>query len=331
MLRYLGYGQKDFSEDPILVMNRFNWEFYACMRGRMRPTGLQGGGEVFCAEPRLWVFPPHHPHGWESRGKVDRAVFHFTSVPEVIRESCAKDGYFSLPLERTDVEMIRRLGKSLEPCFRAPSPAALLLFERALIDLSLLLLRGRDFGATLPLETVAIERAERTTEWYISHLHERPTLKRLADVMHLSVAHLRRQFRLVYGKSPHAVLMQLRLEKAAQYLANTGDTLDVIARRSGFNSASDLCRVFKKRLKVYPNEWRTQVAGREKPEHQVRRLVARVDPLAAAQTDRELDAEIERRKRTRSGGISRPKRTVAGSPRRGRGGAVTGRTASVRA
>ena len=281
MLRYLAYGPKDLAAGPIVPMTRFNWEFYASLRGRLRPTGGGLEEEVFAKEPRLWVFPPDQPHGWESRRKVDRAVFHFSSVPDVIREACAERGYLSMPLEATDVEMIRQLGKSLEPHYRSPSPASLLLFDRALIDLSLLLLRGREFGAALPLETVAVERVERATEWYLSHLHERPTLEALADVVHVSVAHLRRQFRVVYGKSPHIVLTHLRLERAAQLLANTGDTLEVISRKSGFNSASDLCRVFKRRFKVYPNEWRTQVAGTEKPEEQVRRLIARVDPEAA--------------------------------------------------
>ncbi len=267
-------------------MTRFNWEFYACLKGSLRPTGEGFEEGKFERAPMLWVFPPERAHGWESRRKIDRAVFHFSTVPDVIREACAEHGHLSMALEPEEADMVRQLGKSIEPHYRSPTPASLLLFDRALIDLSLLLLRGRDFGAALPLETVAVERVERATEWYLSHLHERPTLDALAEVVHVSVAHLRRQFRLVYGKSPHLVLTQLRLERAAQLLANTGDTLDVISRRSGFNSASDLCRVFKRRFKVYPNEWRTQVAGKERPEEQVKRLIARVDPAALRATPR---------------------------------------------
>jgi hypothetical protein len=81
------------------------------------------------------------------------------------------------------------------------------------------------------------------------------------------------------------------MERASHLLANGDDTLDVVAKKSGFNSASDLCRVFKRQMKVYPNEWRTQVAGQERPELQARRLVARVNPAAAARTERELDAK----------------------------------------
>lgn len=295
MLRYLAYGPKNFASAPVLVMTRFNWEFYATLRGSLRPTGISSEPESFAARPTLWLFPPDRPHGWESLRQVDRLVLHFSSVPDVIREACVERGFLSIPLEPADVEQLRALGKSLEGHYRLPTPASLLLFDRALIDLSLLFLRGRDFGAALPLETVAVERVERVIEWYLSHLHERPTLKGLADVVHVSPAHLRRQFQLVYGQSPHLVLTHMRLEKAAQLLATTGDTLDVVAERSGFNSASDLCRVFLRRFKAYPNEWRTQVAGKEQPNQQIERLIARVAPEAAA-----LSEQRKKRARTAS-------------------------------
>lgn len=258
-------------------MDRFNWEFYACLRGKLRPTFEGEQPEEAGATPRLWLFPPQHRHGWQSAKTVERAVFHFSSVPDVIRDACRERGQLSMPLEKEDVEMIRALCRSLKPHYRAPTPTAMLLFERALIDLSLLFLRGRNFGVALPLETLAVERVERVSEWYLAHLHERPTLEALADVAHVSVAHLRRHFQLVHGRSPHAVFTQLRVERAAELLGTTNDTLEAIARRSGFNSASDLCRVFKRRMKVYPNEWRTQVANKEAPADQVWRHKARVE------------------------------------------------------
>jgi AraC family transcriptional regulator len=277
MIRYLAYGQKDFSHAPVPPMTRFNWEFYANLRGSLRPTQESETNTAYSPTPRLWLFPPELPHGWESKQRVDRIVLHFSSVPDVIREACVENGYLSMSLESADVEMLRRIGRELKPHYRSPTPTSLLLFDRALIDLSLLFLRGRDFGAALPLETVAVERVQRAVEWYLSHLHQRPSLEALADVVHISTAQLRRQFRLVYGKSPHLVLTNLRLERSAQLLATGDDKLDVIARLSGFNSASDFCRVFKNRFDVYPNEWRTQVVGSENPEQKLQRLIARVE------------------------------------------------------
>jgi len=262
-------------------MTRFNWEFYANLRGSLRPIRETENQKDFTTTPTLWLFPPDKAHGWEAPRTLERLVLHFSSVPDVIREACAGTGFLSVSLNPDDVAMLRRMGPELKPHYRSPTPASLLLFDRTLIDLSLLFLRGRDFGASLPLETVAVERVQRAIEWYLSHLHQRPTLEALAGAVHISTAHLRRQFRLVYGKSPHLILTNLRLERAAQLLATSNDTLDAVARRSGFNSASDFCRVFKHRFDVYPNEWRTQIGGEEKLGEQLQRLIARVETKPA--------------------------------------------------
>lgn len=277
MLRYLAYGMKDLSVNPVEPMTRFNWEFYANLRGALRPTVEADKQAAFETAPTLWVFPPDQVHGWQSPRRFDRVVFHFSSVPDVIREACSGRGFLKVPLLPGDVDLLRRIGGELIPHYRSPTPASLLLFDRALIDLCLILLRERNFAAALPLETVAVERVQRAVEWYLSHLHQRPTLEALADAVHISTAHLRRQFRLVYGSSPHLVLTNLRLERAAQLLSTTDNTLDVVARGSGFNSASDFCRVFKHRFDVYPNEWRTQIGGAENRDQQLQRLVARVE------------------------------------------------------
>lgn len=277
MLRYLAYGPKDLDAAPVPPMTRFNWEFYANLRGSLRPTTESVTQPAFETAPALWLFPPDNAHGWQSKRRIDRIVLHFSSVPDVVREACAGPGFLKTTLSPDDVAALRRMGDELKTHYRSPTPASLLLFDRALIDLSLLFLRGRDFAAALPLETVAVERVQRAVEWYLSHLHQRPTLDALADAVHISTAHLRRQFRLVYGRSPHLVLTNLRLERAAQLLATTDNTLEVVARSSGFNSASDFCRVFKHRFDVYPNEWRTQIGGEEDRTQQLQRLVARVE------------------------------------------------------
>lgn len=277
MLRYLAYGPKDFARTPLVVSTRFNWEFYANLNGWLRPT-LPTGTSFPFARHKLWLFAPDTAHGWESSGEIERVVFHFSSVPDVIQTFWPKSGYIEATLKPAEIASLRKLATSLEPHYRAPTPESILLFQRALIDLCLILLRDRKFDANVPLETVAVERVERAIQWYLARLEERPTLDTVADSVHVSTAHLRRQFKLVYGKSPHAVLTHLRLERASEMLASTTDKLEVIARRCGFNSASDLCRVFHRHHRVYPTVWRTYLSGTEKTDgadDQIQRLLAR--------------------------------------------------------
>lgn len=260
-------------------MTRFNWEFFANLSGALRPTGSQVSGEGgFDSRPTLWVFAPDNPHGWQWEGAIERVVFHYSSVPEPLREACvARGGALSARLTEADVAALRELAASLTGHYRAPTPVSLLHFDRALIDLSLILLRDESAaGAEQPLETAPLERVERAVEWYLLNLEERPTLDELAARAHVSTAHLRRQFTRIYGRGPHQVLTELRLEKAARLLATTSETLDTVARRSGFGGASALSRVFKDKYKVYPGEWRVALAGRELPPQRFSRLLERV-------------------------------------------------------
>lgn len=282
MLRHVTYGPNDLATTPIEPMTRFNWEFYANLKGALRATFTTGKAGPFETSPTLWLFPPDAAHGWQSKGVVNRISLHFSSVPDVIREACVEPGFLKIALTPADVDMLRKLGGELTRHYRSPTPASLLLFDRTLMDLSLLLLRGRDFSAALPLETVAVERVQRAIEWYLTHLHQRPTFDALADAVHISPTHLRRQFQLVHGQGPHLVLRNLRLERAAQLLATTDNTLDIVARSSGFNSASDFCRVFKRRFGVYPNPWRTQVGVKENPGQQLHRRATRGELKSAA-------------------------------------------------
>ena len=132
-------------------------------------------------------------------------------------------------------------------------------------------------------------------EWFNARIEQRPTLSAVAAAVHVSPAHLRRQFRLVFGKAPHAVFTRLRLEKAAQLLATTTAKLDVIARQTGFSSASDFCRVFHRCFKVYPNVWRTYLSGIEQNDRdlQLQRLLARTGTASLRSTPDETSGGSE--------------------------------------
>jgi AraC family transcriptional regulator len=290
MLRYLASGPKDFASAPVIVSTRFNWEFFANLNGWLRPT-LPSATGFDPQETTLWLFAPDTPHGWESSPQMERVVFHFPSVPDLIQSVWPTEGYMAVSLKPAEVEYLRGLAASLEPHYRKPSPVSHLLFQRALLDLCLILIRDRTFDAAIPLETVAVERVERAIQWYLSRLEERPTLEAVAAAVHISTAHLRRQFKLVYGKSPHAVLTHLRLDRASEMLASTDDKLDFIARTCGFNSASDLCRVFYRRHKIYPKVWRTYLSGTEHETRsdQLRRLIARTGNAQRQETPRKRE------------------------------------------
>ncbi|MEM6314414.1 MAG: helix-turn-helix domain-containing protein [Planctomycetota bacterium] len=80
----------------------------------------------------------------------------------------------------------------------------------------------------------------------------------LADMLDVSREHLARQFRAALGRSPGEQIARQRVRLAADLLRTDKSKLDEIARRSGFGSATYLCRVFRKHVGLTPAVFRRQ-------------------------------------------------------------------------
>lgn len=82
------------------------------------------------------------------------------------------------------------------------------------------------------------------------------TVDALARLAHFSPPHLHRLTRQMTGLSPMRKVTELRLQHAAQLLANTDHTLQEIATRVGYESPFALSRIFKKHRGVSPAQYR---------------------------------------------------------------------------
>lgn len=256
MLRYFTYAERDFQRSPDRSDYRLNWEFWIAFRSRVRP--------VFHDQPlrrvdaaNFWVMPPNLRYHWlVEGGKTERAVLHFAFVPEPLQQLVRWRGHFSRTLAADELREARAIADAVLAASRRRDMLSPLVFQRAMLDLSLLALRHEPSKTWSTMETQAADRVEQVVTWYKEHLHEAPKLARAAAESHLSVSHLRRLFQVYFRKSPKLVFDHLRLEAASTLLATGTATLDDIASRTGFRSVTDFCRVFKKRFGHPPNEWR---------------------------------------------------------------------------
>ncbi|MGW3957139.1 helix-turn-helix transcriptional regulator [Streptomyces sp. NPDC004752] len=82
------------------------------------------------------------------------------------------------------------------------------------------------------------------------------SLGHLASALEISPAQLSRRFRAVQGVTPIAYLRSVRLRKARHLLAETNDTLQVIAERCGYRSAFYFSRVFSRHTGESPSQYR---------------------------------------------------------------------------
>ncbi len=78
----------------------------------------------------------------------------------------------------------------------------------------------------------------------------------LARVAHVSPAHFARQFRAVFGETPHRYLQRRRLERAMELLRDTDRPVTEICLDVGFAGLGTFSRTFRAVVGVPPSAYR---------------------------------------------------------------------------
>ncbi|PHR24465.1 MAG: hypothetical protein COA36_15610 [Desulfotalea sp.] len=97
-------------------------------------------------------------------------------------------------------------------------------------------------------------------EFMVAHIATDLSLQILATIAGCTSYHVIRLFKNAVGMSPHAYLIQIRLERARQ-LIDRGESIADAALTSGFSDQSHLSRRFKKRYGITPGTYASQQAA----------------------------------------------------------------------
>jgi AraC family transcriptional regulator len=98
---------------------------------------------------------------------------------------------------------------------------------------------------------------QRKIDRYLRKHLERPIqIDELAKQLPLSVSHFCRAFKETFGNTPHAYLIQLRLEAAQEMMLTTAEPLSQIALASGFSDQAHLSKQFRRVVGATPSAWR---------------------------------------------------------------------------
>ena len=89
------------------------------------------------------------------------------------------------------------------------------------------------------------------------------TVQSLAYNASLSRSAFMARFSEIFGRSPMAILRDLRMRQAALDLATTTTPVDVVAHDAGYESRSSFVRAFRKAYDVDPSEYRQSVKNGE--------------------------------------------------------------------
>jgi len=264
MLRYFANGRIRW-KNGMRCNTRTNWEIYAVIDGRCG-VRFRDGSHPVLQERRLWIFAPDCAHAWIDDGHhtYHRLSLHFSSVPypldEIVRQN---GGWLGRTLTERDIARLQAIAGDLEFHYCHPVVVSPLHFQRGLMDLAVMLLDGHS-ATTEPmaLTDVASFRVERAVSWYTEHLARNPSVKEVAEIIHVSASHLRRLFAEVRQASPKELFRRVRLEKAQDLMGRTNLTLDEIAGHCGYASASHFCRDYKAVYHFTPSTWRRRLIDR---------------------------------------------------------------------
>jgi AraC-like DNA-binding protein len=92
--------------------------------------------------------------------------------------------------------------------------------------------------------------------------HERFTVEQLARDLNVSYSSFRQAFKAQTGISPKQYQLQIRLDKAQDFLANTPKSVGEIAEILGFDSPFHLSKQFRDSIGLAPQIWRKKLARR---------------------------------------------------------------------
>lgn len=95
-------------------------------------------------------------------------------------------------------------------------------------------------------------------QYLCTHYEDELHLQSIAQSFSFHPAYIIRLFKRKYQKTPMQVLMQIRLEKAAQLLVTTTDTIQSIALSAGFHDHAYFTKLFKRAYNKTPKTYREE-------------------------------------------------------------------------
>ena len=111
-------------------------------------------------------------------------------------------------------------------------------------------------GMNATMEQVAVVR--RIHDDMLQHPDNRITIEELARKYPMNATTIKEVFKEVYGESLAAHMKEHRLEKAAEMLLRTDESISDIAAAVGYDSSSRFSSAFRERYHMLPKEYRKQ-------------------------------------------------------------------------
>ncbi|MEP7041852.1 MAG: AraC family transcriptional regulator [Dokdonella sp.] len=224
---------------------------------RMLPRGqlwVAEGGQRFQAIGRgsaLWIAVLASAAAWRGLIESDPCA----ADPLLLPALHAADA----GVRRAGVDVARTtLGSHVDP--NADLALLMLALRIAELQSGFAPLIERCAGRTLAQRRSVFLRLQRVRNYMTSCCHLDLDIAGFARMASYSSCHFIRAFSAVYGETPHAVLVEQRLERARRLLDDSAMAITEIARASGFENRCAFARSFKRHFGLSATDLRE--AGR---------------------------------------------------------------------
>lgn len=169
-----------------------------------------------------------------------------------VQQVCGIDGFRPIPaISSTDPTLFSGL-LDLHRTLIDPALDVLKKHEAAIVFFTLM--QQRLGNADAPLKKVNA-KVERAAQFINQHFLRAIRLEEICQAANLSEAYLIRAFEQHYHMTPHAYLINRRIQHAQAQLRD-GEPIAAIAQQHGFSDQAHFQRVFKKHLAATPGQYR---------------------------------------------------------------------------
>jgi AraC-like DNA-binding protein len=259
MLKYLNSGVRTEAQWPSKWTHttRDHWEFMAILEGEACQMPRASGKRRFYGR-RLYVTAPGSNHTWRvPEGKsCEVVVMHFDKIPAGARRMIGDNAPMSVPLSAGEATRVREICKEVLPHYHRPRMDSVFWYDRALLNLCIIILRNGGGAESLSGFNRAAERAQLAIQYYRDHLGRHLTVRQICKAIHISPPQLRRIFKQALNESPKQVCTRIALDEACRLAVETALSLKEISGMCGYGGFSQFFRAFRAHYKMAPEVWR---------------------------------------------------------------------------
>ncbi len=250
-IEFLSHARGQFNSDWAVGPARWRWFDILFIHDGRVSIWLNGADQANLTGPQAILIYPDTPFvGHADTSLVTASVQHFRftdgvqRLPECLRTLAGQSHGFELfspeagALAEHDVDRAIRLAEA------RPSAS---VYDMRLAMLTIVLTQLQTPSLLASTVGAGDRRLETLIQWLSERLDKRTSLDDMAGYLAMSASHFRAVFRKHCGLSPGKFLLQMRMDQAARYLAETVMPIKEVARRVGYDDVAHFYRAFKTR------------------------------------------------------------------------------------